>query len=833
VRRNIFTCFAKWSARLPLVLAAFALLAALAGPAPALEWKEPGEGEEKGHYEVKNAADLYFFVEQIVKKIPANQNVEYDVVLTGDIDLTEMNWVPINPPTEANGYSGTFDGKGHTIEFKSRDDGTDANTQILGLFGRICGGVVKDLVVSADLASSRSYRAGIVTALLDGGTIENVRVYGAIGNASWAGGIACVIRGTNPKILNCANYARITSFGYAGGIAGMSEASGRIENCANYGEIIGVSTGTSSSITDCTGGIIGCLYDTAANGITISNCYNAGAIRQPNRSSISNKVGGLLGGGYYEWFNGGPLRVEYCFNYGPVTIGDAATANGPVITGGGWDTTDPEDNILTPIFNNTFYLPGSGGALFGTMKPENPNIGGANGEDGWGSEAIKALVKGMTEEEFADGTMLTQLNAGPGGTIDGKPQWAQGRYYPELINFLVDWMPPTLTHGAADRVSDAEAAVTFSSDEAGTYYYAVTESGAGAPAIATDGEGWELVAGENTITLNNLVSKSAYDIHIRAKDAEGNVSGQTKITIPAYDPPVTIPEDDPPVTIPEDNVSVVTSEDKTVITANPGTNAVKVADGSKTVVIRTDILTEMADNIAALNTAQESKPIEINVAVPRTAADGEFNTSKISLPAEGLKNILEEIKTDHDVKIILLEDICEAAIDKAVLRTVVEKAAEAGGQDVTVDIIAERKDEDDNSLTPKQKDILTDDKFRGIYDISIWVNDEKLEDFKADGGKLTIGLPFGLGAGEFGEYVWTYRVDDDGSTVRMETGRFYDDDKNLAVFETDHLSVYSPAYEPAYEQGEPSPSDGGCSAGIGGAITLLLAAVIRAARRKD
>ena len=97
-----------------------------------------------------------------------------------------------------------------------------------------------------------------------------------------------------------------------------------------------------------------------------------------------------------------------------------------------------------------------------------------------------------------------------------------------------DTTAPTLTPGSATRDSETDATVRFTSDEAGTYYYAVVESGEMEPTIDTTGEGTSCISGENTISLTNLSGAGAKDIYIVAKDAAENVSQQLKITIPAY-----------------------------------------------------------------------------------------------------------------------------------------------------------------------------------------------------------------------------------------------------------------------------------------------------------
>ena len=102
------------------------------------------------------------------------------------------------------------------------------------------------------------------------------------------------------------------------------------------------------------------------------------------------------------------------------------------------------------------------------------------------------------------------------------------------VNPTVDTTAPALTAGSVTRDSETAATVKFTSDEAGTYYYEVVESGAAEPTIDTTGEGTACDTTEQTISLNNLSGAGAKDIYIVAKDAVGNVSQSLKITIPAY-----------------------------------------------------------------------------------------------------------------------------------------------------------------------------------------------------------------------------------------------------------------------------------------------------------
>lgn len=108
-------------------------------------------------------------------------------------------------------------------------------------------------------------------------------------------------------------------------------------------------------------------------------------------------------------------------------------------------------------------------------------------------------------------------------------------YASQLIEVepVVDTTAPTLTAGEVSRDSENAATVQFTSDEAGTYYYAVVESGETEPTIETAGAGTSCISGENTISLDSLEGAGAKDLYIVAKDAVGNVSEMVSLTIPA------------------------------------------------------------------------------------------------------------------------------------------------------------------------------------------------------------------------------------------------------------------------------------------------------------
>lgn len=92
---------------------------------------------------------------------------------------------------------------------------------------------------------------------------------------------------------------------------------------------------------------------------------------------------------------------------------------------------------------------------------------------------------------------------------------------------------PTLSAGSAVRTGKTSATVTFTSSEAGTYYYKVVDDNATVPTVDTTGSGDTASAGSNTITLTNL-TEAARDIYIVVKNASVVESAPLKVDIPAY-----------------------------------------------------------------------------------------------------------------------------------------------------------------------------------------------------------------------------------------------------------------------------------------------------------
>ena len=187
----------------------------------------------------------------------------------------------------SSAFSGTFDGKGHTVTLNIT--GTGANT---GLFSVLGGGAtVKNVITAGEIRASSCSNVGGIAGKADtsngGITIEKCKNTANISGKEAVGGILGYSDGdsnsvTSVTIEECANIGNITgSNRKIGGIAGNLENSHAIRNCYNTGDIIGFNNYA---------GIIG----RGAQGISVENCYTTGNITA--YGSSTNAGYAIMGG---------------------------------------------------------------------------------------------------------------------------------------------------------------------------------------------------------------------------------------------------------------------------------------------------------------------------------------------------------------------------------------------------------------------------------------------------------------------------------------------------------------------------------------------------------
>ncbi|MCM3260619.1 S-layer homology domain-containing protein [Paenibacillus lautus] len=272
----------KMSIFLAVMLIFSMVLAPLASAQPVVRaGYDSVPAEESGWVLVGTAEELAYINRNQASYLDRN------IRLTGDIDMTGYDWVPI--ADEATVFSGIFDGRGHrieglTIEGRSR--------QYVGFFGRVSG-TIRNLGISAQV-NGGSYAGGLVGHLL-GGSIINSHSQGSVasgnitgyGGVSVAGGLAGAANGDS-TILRSSSTAAVKSGDasnqYAGGLVG-SQGAGSISDSYATGTV----TNSGGDHFFFGGGLAGqMIYG------TITNSYSSTAIMQSG-SVTYYTVGGFIG----------------------------------------------------------------------------------------------------------------------------------------------------------------------------------------------------------------------------------------------------------------------------------------------------------------------------------------------------------------------------------------------------------------------------------------------------------------------------------------------------------------------------------------------------------
>ena len=144
---------------------------------------------------------------------------------------------------------------------------------------------------------------------------------------------------------------------------------------------------------------------------------------------------------------------------------------------------------------------------------------------------------GSYEGDWSKGNISCNMPVGEEVTFKATAGTATKDYTIKLIySGSGEPTEPILSNGSATRISNSGAAVQFSSNVAGNYFYKVVNHSAAAPTVeeilASSNKG-TASTGVNNITLSNL-GDGARDIYIVVVDASNNRSVVLKIEIPAY-----------------------------------------------------------------------------------------------------------------------------------------------------------------------------------------------------------------------------------------------------------------------------------------------------------
>ena len=562
--------------------------------------------------------------------------------------------------------------------------------------------------------------------------------------------------------------------------------------------------------------------------LTVSNSAivrGNGGIANNSSTSIQYGTGNGENGGIV--FDGNEGTV-----YGDVTLQEDLTI------GEGESLIIPEGSSLTVPEDKTITVE-SGGKLEGTpigngtvkIAPTITTENLTNGEVGTLYTA-KLEADGdtpITWDLASDSFLPAGLSLSADGTISGKPTTADtytftvtatnasgsdSKEYTIQIAAKSDTTPPMLTAGTVNRTSDTDATVTFTSDEAGTYFYEVVNSGEGAPADITSGTIYTLTSDTNIITLTNLTA-GAKDIYIVAKDAAGNQSATLKIEIPTYVEPVYSISADTELDFGSVYTGYAQPAAQTVTITNNGNQPLTLTQPASTSSFEVGTLstTELAAGEKATFTVQPKAGLAVGTYSEYIAVSGSEDAtvtitasftvkqyssgggSSSSTPSVSEQTIdkIEAAKDGSTVKITLRTG--QTKLDKEVFE-------ELAGRDVTLEISLS------NGVTwtvngqdiPENADLTDLDMGVSLNTSTIPV--DLINAITGEIGTVQLTLkhdgPFGftmtltapVGKGNKGLWANLYHYDEDAGEMVYQSAALVDEDGNAAL-PFDHASQYA------------------------------------------
>lgn len=278
-----------------------------------------------GYYAIENGGQLSWFGRLAGKDGTVNGVLTADVVLnTGDLlsyngvsEVTWRTWDPIG-----NGYSGKFDGNGHTVSGMFINN---ISQDYVGLFGVLnTGATVSNVNVENFYIFADTYVGGVCGT--NNGTIVNSQSNGVIYGYLEVGGIC----GRNTgRVEDCISDTEVGYYGNDsqrfGGISGTNRDNGTLINCTSKGSVNGglyvggVTALNYGTITNCKSSGVGIHGVQYVGGVSGMN-YEAGVITGcKNSAMVGTRVSAEIDRDYAGGVCAYNLnRIEYCESQGIV-----------------------------------------------------------------------------------------------------------------------------------------------------------------------------------------------------------------------------------------------------------------------------------------------------------------------------------------------------------------------------------------------------------------------------------------------------------------------------------------------------------------------------------
>lgn len=266
---------------------------------------ETGTGTADDPYKIADVADLKAFRDKV-----NGGSTNACAVLVADITLDKSEtWTPIGNSSKM--YEGTFDGQGHTISGLNVNGSVDA-----GLFGQTAKSATAPVITNLTIADSGFISTGGYAGAFagaSGGVFENCHTEAdvTVQGKGAAGGIVGQLRGQylsdTLTMTQCSNRAAVTETtgwnGYAGGLIGTVDHGVTMTLCFNAGAV----ASTTASQTRRAGGLIG----QAGGKVEMVDVYNVGSVSIAN---TGKNIGGLIG----QTASGKTVTIKNAYQHGDV-----------------------------------------------------------------------------------------------------------------------------------------------------------------------------------------------------------------------------------------------------------------------------------------------------------------------------------------------------------------------------------------------------------------------------------------------------------------------------------------------------------------------------------
>lgn len=480
-------------AMLPLLLFAAAADFSLASAAHGSDNNEAQAAEAPAEQDVQKAAEAFaggsgtpgdpFLVASAEQLELVRKHLDSHFLQTADIDLsTHGNWDPIGSlymegmellDEHFEGFSGTYDGGGHTITGLTIANPESEYAE--GLFGLIQEpGKVRRLTLEAMDVHGKDIVGGLV-GFLGGGLLEDVHVDGVVKGRSGLGGIAGIAAGVDvmkfdelitglspaspipqppkPTISHCSSSASVTGVVSVaetiGGIAGMaflsiiehSQASGAVEGEELTGGIAGILFGSNIENSTASGNVsgresIGGLAGTVMLGSTIEHSQASATVTgteiigglaglHMERSTIvDSKASGVVNGRESAGGLVGGMTDEAVIerSYAEATVSGHEVIGG--LAGVVMDGSRVSNSFASGDVQGQVVVAGLAAVVMDASIANCYAVGGVEGEEGLGG-LVGYQENSAIEGSYFDADTTGQADSGLGtalGTADMKQQ---------------------------------------------------------------------------------------------------------------------------------------------------------------------------------------------------------------------------------------------------------------------------------------------------------------------------------------------------------------------------------------------------------------------------